>query len=79
MLRLDPDVAVGLQRAPIGVGASTDADEARDEDGGSGNECDQCEVHGGSPLASRPVSGIAALYYSVVKRDGSSVRAVVRS
>lgn len=30
---------------PIGVGAVADGDEARDEDGGSGSECDQCEVH----------------------------------
>ena len=36
---------------PISVCAITNGDEARDEDGGSGSECNECEVHSVSPLA----------------------------
>ena len=48
---------------PISVGTVADGDEAGDEDGGSGSEGYECEVHGGSPLArATGQAGIAALY-----------------
>jgi hypothetical protein len=34
-----------LQRAPVGVGAGTNADEAREEDGGSEDGSYDCGVH----------------------------------
>jgi hypothetical protein len=40
-----------LQRAPVGVGASANADEAGHEDGRSEDGSDHCEVHGISPVA----------------------------
>lgn len=36
---------LGLQRAPVGIGASTDADEGGGEDGGGEDESDDCCVH----------------------------------
>jgi hypothetical protein len=54
---------------PVSVGAITNSDEARDEDSGSGSECDECEVHGFSPVArAAGHAGNAALYYSVMNQ-----------
>ena len=79
MLGLNPCVAMGLERAPVGVGAGTDADEARDEDSGSGNECDQCEVHVVLLWRARPGHRDCGALLRLVDRDVESVRAVVRS
>ena len=47
---------------PVSVRTVTDGDEARDEDGGSGSEGYECEVHSISPLArATGQAGIAAL------------------
>lgn len=61
----------GLEASvPISVGTVTDSDEARDEDRGSGSECDECEVHGYSPVArATGQAGNAALYYSVMNQN----------
>jgi len=48
---------------PVSVGTIADGDEAGNEDGGSGSECYECEVHSVSPLArATGQAGIAALY-----------------
>ncbi len=36
----------GLERAPVAVGAGADADKGGEEDGGSEDGCEECEVHG---------------------------------
>ena len=55
---------------PVSVGTVANGDEARDEDGGSGSECDECEVHDFSPVArATGQAGNAALYYSVMNQN----------
>ena len=47
---------------PVSVRAITNGDEAGNEDGGSGSECYESEVHSVSPLArATGHAGIAAL------------------
>ncbi len=38
-------VPLGLERAPVAVGAGADTDEGGDEDGGSEDSDDESEVH----------------------------------
>ena len=48
---------------PISVRTVANGNEAGNEDGRSGSEGYECEVHGGSPLArATGQAGIAALY-----------------
>jgi hypothetical protein len=48
---------------PVSIRTVANGDEARNKDSGSGSKCNQCEVHGRSPLArATGQAGIAALY-----------------
>lgn len=67
--------ASGLQRAPVGVRAGTDADESWDEDGGSEYGDDESDVHLILLWRARPdIAGIAALYYCMVDGNGLQCR-----